>query len=1204
MRALAALSLVFGLLATLVVAGPTNPCSGILFCQKDVSVTFDDTFNVRNFVHWDKDLATPVDWRQVTFVSTPAWNSLALETGQTITFTDALPGDIRIDMYCVSGGARIGTLTLHWRTPSTAISARCPWNDKDLASCLPADAIRSATTNGPFDASSLEFCAQNIPIATNAPVDLDNVLRLFRADYRAEAITSPYSFSVTPSSGASVNADNVFVATSAGTYTVTVSTPTLGAEDTLTIVASSSGPTSYTGCPQEADIGGDTNPCCRGVDGVPDGCYVTCDCNVFEMKSLEVDVFGTATATFRVCNDCFSSLSYVAVGFANGDASRIRSPPQGAYTFAYSGGSASLSVSYTAISNLGTFVQFTSATPLAAFSAGACGEISVSIADYDATVDHFLLQAHEGAVWETFEYDALSCLPRVTGLSVSSCPTGWRPASEVDRTAPLSSCVTQPLEFCSPHLDLKQTSVFNIRNFVRYADPTCWGHTIDWTTGSAAGATFNSAWHQTEFNAGATVSIATNDLSLTNASRGVRIIPVSISGQGFSDSMTIRIDAGNNAQDGQYEAQLQCLIQQIPPGSPVTAYCGQCSTTTCCRPVLGSTEAYFLVNDGCTANDIPSDEAPSHGLTCDCQPIEDWCPNMCSGRGICNRATGSCDCAITDGTQWMGLDCNSWFLSITVQEVCFQCTTYPDVFAVFEQTIDHTANNGRGTVTVRATLSTSFTDNSYGPGVGWENSPSRQHTFPQLIGSDHLEMQMLDKSGTAVLGFDVDTISYGGVSCKSLGVWGQEGKMSLGSSSYILSATTSLSKNFNDGLAPGSICPGYTVAELEVSSPITNDLYGIKDPKCPDWEFVQWYEVVVDCAVFGGTGCSNYGEPAITGIHASPSKKGINTCPVVKTYCDSLQNRQTVPPTPVYDCVPEGNCFGNGICVDDGVCDCGTGYASPDCQFVTPQPCYKYPSCETCLPDDRCTWCSGGGCWDDASLCESQNVGTPITSQCPTVIYVTPSTSSPPTPTPSPVPPTPSGTGSQTPTPSNLPVDGSARPTESGTPSAQATPPASPTPSPSSAPLFCIGNNCPVVTTTPTGVPSGSVITFLDVPPCPDGCFNTTNQGECVNSTCVCAEGYSGVNCGNRPSAGGLSAAAAAGISVGVVAAIVVSSCIGAAAILLIVGVVISSSGYGVYKYVHMADHENTLMMDNPEYKPNPNQGTNPLFSSLDGHKG
>lgn len=213
------------------------------------------------------------------------------------------------------------------------------------------------------------------------------------------------------------------------------------------------------------------------------------------------------------------------------------------------------------------------------------------------------------------------------------------------------------------------------------------------------------------------------------------------------------------------------------------------------------------------------------------------------------------------------------FMALSVfgeNRICFLSSSTPpnpNVSAVSTWTFTAT------TVTIRTTLSKTFVDNTYGTNViGWPGT----HKFNDLVGSDKLQLALYDANNVKKMEFKIDYITASSTvpsGYKCLGVTGGDGGMILGSSVNVVSATTSLDKNFNTF--------GYV---LTTNSPATNLLY-TPNPAYPNWIFDVWYEVTVNLSVFGTAG---FGYPDISGTHASPSKTGNNSEPVDPGPCPVL----------------------------------------------------------------------------------------------------------------------------------------------------------------------------------------------------------------------------------------------------------------------------------------------------------------------------
>jgi hypothetical protein len=217
------------------------------------------------------------------------------------------------------------------------------------------------------------------------------------------------------------------------------------------------------------------------------------------------------------------------------------------------------------------------------------------------------------------------------------------------------------------------------------------------------------------------------------------------------------------------------------------------------------------------------------------------------------------------------------FYSVTVTTTSTPSATIEQITEVLD---------GRKVLHLRITFDPGFVDNTYGANaIGWNAGPpadagkmpppkaGKGHTFNDLVGSDHVELKLLDAAGQLALHFKVDYISvdasrpcgYG-----TLGVSGGEGKMLVGSAASILAVATSLDRDLNG-------C-GYCYI---VDSPATDATYS-PNPATPRWDYRVVYEVWVDASVFGAAGP---GDVLLENVHASPSKAASNTISVTKGTC-------------------------------------------------------------------------------------------------------------------------------------------------------------------------------------------------------------------------------------------------------------------------------------------------------------------------------
>jgi len=162
------------------------------------------------------------------------------------------------------------------------------------------------------------------------------------------------------------------------------------------------------------------------------------------------------------------------------------------------------------------------------------------------------------------------------------------------------------------------------------------------------------------------------------------------------------------------------------------------------------------------------------------------------------------------------------------------------------------------------------------------------HSFRDLLGSDHAEIQLLDAAGGVAVHFKIDYLSESAAAASgygSLGVSGGEGEIIVGDPEWFLAATTSLDRNLN---ACG-------LSSFTESSPETDAAY-TQNGDAPEWDYRVAYEVWVSSEAFGGAG---FGSALIENVHASPSKLEGNTVDVVPAPCPADPNVPDAVPAPV-----------------------------------------------------------------------------------------------------------------------------------------------------------------------------------------------------------------------------------------------------------------------------------------------------------------
>lgn len=269
-----------------------------------------------------------------------------------------------------------------------------------------------------------------------------------------------------------------------------------------------------------------------------------------------------------------------------------------------------------------------------------------------------------------------------------------------------------------------------------------------------------------------------------------------------------------------------------------------------------------------------------------------------------------------------------------VQTVCFYDPGTPDVPAATVEQVVEVVNNSEW-VHVRLILNPDFVDNTYGTSaIGWDDDaaapapaapaapapapaaagpgdpgvaapparpaparPEREarpapgkggHTFGDLLGSDHAEIQLLDAGGVVAMQFRIDYVSESESAPSgyaSLGVSGGEGKMIVGEPEWVLATTTSIDRNLN---ACG-------LGSFVENSPVSDALY-TPAAGATDWDFRVAYEIWVSTEAFGAAG---FGSALIENVHASPSKLASNTVDVQPAPCPPDPNLPGATPEPI-----------------------------------------------------------------------------------------------------------------------------------------------------------------------------------------------------------------------------------------------------------------------------------------------------------------
>lgn len=212
---------------------------------------------------------------------------------------------------------------------------------------------------------------------------------------------------------------------------------------------------------------------------------------------------------------------------------------------------------------------------------------------------------------------------------------------------------------------------------------------------------------------------------------------------------------------------------------------------------------------------------------------------------------------------------------------------------------------GRDYYRFRITFDPSFVDNTYGANaIGWGD---KGHTWKDLLGSDHAELELFDNNHVMVMQLKLDYIGIDATqSCgyASLGATGGDGKVLVGDPKHLLGSTSSLARNLEGcGYCTSPACNG----DCRIDSPATDAKWSA-NPAAPNWDFRVRYETWIDAAVFGASG---FGGVNISYVHASPSKESSNTITVIPGPCPPPADgcppgmKEYVTPAGVVTCVPE-----------------------------------------------------------------------------------------------------------------------------------------------------------------------------------------------------------------------------------------------------------------------------------------------------------
>jgi hypothetical protein len=175
-----------------------------------------------------------------------------------------------------------------------------------------------------------------------------------------------------------------------------------------------------------------------------------------------------------------------------------------------------------------------------------------------------------------------------------------------------------------------------------------------------------------------------------------------------------------------------------------------------------------------------------------------------------------------------------------------------------------------------------------GPGGAPGGRGRNGHTFRDLLGSDHAEMQLLDAAGDVAVQFKLDYVTASDAAASgfgTLGVSGGEGTLIVGDDASILATSTSIDRNLN----------GCGLSTFTADSPSTDELY-TPSPDALEWDYRVTYEVWVAADAFGEAG---FGSALIELVHASPSKLDGDSLDVRPAPCPVDPSTPELEPEPL-----------------------------------------------------------------------------------------------------------------------------------------------------------------------------------------------------------------------------------------------------------------------------------------------------------------